>query len=252
MTNTLYLPRRHRRPLLFPPGLLALAWLLWLGCATLPQMQEPQQGVFQLTVDFKPFRDEMKPLPIQGAFVIPASYMSPLELATLRPWKNISFTGNLWSDYFSYQQVAAATLELKDNNYEDSGVRVFFNTPAHYRSLVYTLDKFNTADTLANRVHYWLDIRHQPTTIYAITSKPVERYPWHNYTAPLWNCIVDNNSISASTSDWHGRFQEWIHSLSDFTTYAPLFYPDWRNTTLLLLLLALLSVIRLYRQYRAS
>ena len=26
-----YLPRRHRRKLLFPPGLLAMAGLLWLG-----------------------------------------------------------------------------------------------------------------------------------------------------------------------------------------------------------------------------
>ena len=30
-----YLPRRRRRPLLFPPGLLALAGLLWLGCVQL-------------------------------------------------------------------------------------------------------------------------------------------------------------------------------------------------------------------------
>ena len=30
-----YLPRRHRRQLLFPPGLLALAGLLWLGCVAL-------------------------------------------------------------------------------------------------------------------------------------------------------------------------------------------------------------------------
>ena len=31
----LYLPRRHRRQLLFPPGLLTLAGLLWLGCVAL-------------------------------------------------------------------------------------------------------------------------------------------------------------------------------------------------------------------------
>ena len=35
----LYLPRRHRRQLLFPPGLLTLAGLLWLGCVALGPWQ---------------------------------------------------------------------------------------------------------------------------------------------------------------------------------------------------------------------
>ena len=34
-----YLPRRHGRQLLFPPGLLALAGLLWLGCVALGPWQ---------------------------------------------------------------------------------------------------------------------------------------------------------------------------------------------------------------------
>lgn len=47
-----YLPRRHRRYLLFPPGLLALAGLLWLGCVALGPWQEALKlkSVMQLTM----------------------------------------------------------------------------------------------------------------------------------------------------------------------------------------------------------
>ena len=34
-----YLPRRYRRKLLFPPSLLALAGLLWLGCVAVGTWQ---------------------------------------------------------------------------------------------------------------------------------------------------------------------------------------------------------------------
>ena len=247
MPLPLHLPRRHCQPLLFPPGLLALAWLLWLGCAALPRMRrmEKQQVVMQLAVPSRAlWRNETVPLPLKDALVFSETSMSPLELAAFRPWMNVSFTGNLWSDYFSYQQVSIAALDLKKHSYRDSGVRVFFAAPANYRSFIYTLDKFNTTNPLAKPVHYWLDIRHQSTAIYAITSKPakpMEYYAGHQIVsiniAPLnlSNCLPLDLPNTASPPSWQKVFQ-----------------PDWRNSTLLLLLLAALSAVRLYRQHRTS
>lgn len=243
MTISLHLPRRHRRPLLFPPGLLALAWLLWLGCVALPSMRGmgPRQVIFQLAVESKPFRNEIIPLPLKDALVFPNSFMFPLELASLRPWKNISFNGNLWSDYFSYQQVSASASELKKHNDRDLGMRVGFAAPASYCSLIYTLNNLSTADPIAKRVNYWLDIRHQPTTVYAITSKPaksIEYYAGHrviDIDNALMNCSVLDIPTNASLLSWQD-----------------LFHPDWRCSTLLLLLLAVLSATRLYRQHRTG
>ena len=48
-----YLPRRHCRRLLFPPGLLALAGLLWLGCVYITQnVRLKPFPVLQLTMIF--------------------------------------------------------------------------------------------------------------------------------------------------------------------------------------------------------
>ncbi|SHK86727.1 hypothetical protein [Hymenobacter psychrotolerans] len=74
MLLPLHLPRR-RRPLLFPPGLLALAWLLWLGCVALPQMRgmEKPQVIMQVT---------MRPLHTSEYWqFFPPVYSSELQLA---------------------------------------------------------------------------------------------------------------------------------------------------------------------------
>lgn len=59
-----YLPRRHRRPLLFPPGLLALAELLWLGCVALGRWEPALRlhNVVQLTSQC--FRRLLNPKPV--------------------------------------------------------------------------------------------------------------------------------------------------------------------------------------------
>jgi len=222
MTTALHLPRRHRRPLLFPPGLLALAWLLWLGCVAMPQMrgmQRPRQVVMQLTA-----------LPIHGDIFgfFPPVYSSEQQLEVFRAWQTIAFTGNQWADYFSYKQASnEATYVNSDYTYK-AGMRVEFQPGSTYNSLILIINMLQKEGIRK----WWLDTQHQPTTLYAFT----------NRSEPSEQRFV------CGTRDYVTRLPRPA-TLFNATAF---FYPDWRNTTLLLLLLALLSVIRLYRQHRTS
>jgi hypothetical protein len=221
MTNTLYLPRHYRRPLLFPPGLLALAWLLWLGCVALPQMQamEPPQVVMQVTA-----------LPIHSdAFgFLPPAYSSEQQLEEFRAWQTVSFAGNQWADYFSYKQALNAAAYVNSDYTYKAGLRVKFEPSSTYDSFVFIINMLYEKGI--NK--WWVDFQHSPTTLYMFTSRPEP----------------SDQSFVCGTSDYVIRLPEPEASFK----FAALFHPDWRNTTLLLLLLVLLSTIRLYRQWRTN
>jgi hypothetical protein len=190
MTNMLYLPRRHCRPLLFPPGLLALAWLLWLGCAALPQMRgmQPRQGAMSLFIypanycvgfDFLPCTD--RPMP---PLLSPVCYPSE-RLETFRCWQDVVFTGSLWVDYFSYQQLQLALQRVQNTqNFHLNimiGLRVHFSSKATYSSLVYSLDALKRYEA----GNYWLDIYRRPTTLYVFISNPSDNYMrWAKQPSP--------------------------------------------------------------------
>jgi hypothetical protein len=241
LTNTLHLPRRHRRPLLFPPGLLALAWLLWLGCVALPQMRgmERPEYVMQMTVP-PPVQgiNEMIPLPVKGALFWEEPYMAPLEVAAFRPWQDVHFTGNLWNDYFSLQQAHTTVKQLQADPDHDRGLRIKFEPQATYSTLVQMFDLSNVMDVK----RYWLDIRHSPTTLYMFTTEPplfVED------VESMDGCLLCNDVIPYTPKP---TLQENL--VQFFAPLSHLFQHDWRNSTLLLLLMALLSAVRLGRRWR--
>ncbi|MBD2715367.1 hypothetical protein KBK19_10000 [Microvirga sp. STR05] len=231
MPLPLHLPRRHRRPLLFPPGLLALAWLLWLGCVALPQMRGMgRERVMQLT---------LAPLQIPYYGVLGTNligkepYFSSLELAAFRPWQEVRFTGNLWNDYFAHKQVQSIVKQMQAEPDYDRGLCVQFESHISYASLVRTLDMLNMYDTKNS----WLDIRQSPVTLHAFTSKPI----------PVATSIEAEplDIISCGYIPSEPTKQELL-----IKHFASLFQPDWRNSTLLLLLMALLSAVRLGRRWR--
>ncbi|WBA42293.1 hypothetical protein [Hymenobacter canadensis] len=228
----LHLPRRHRRPLLFPPGLLALVWLLWLGCVALPQMRginKPQGYVTQLTMlgpklpgafdSFSPPRPLWPP------------YFSSLELAAFRPWQNIRFTGNLWQDYFSYQQTRVAANYLGQDTTYRMGMKLVFEQSAAYKSLIFALDQLQRRDIK----RYWLDIYRLPTTLYAFTDLPIAANTTKS-KIPMMGCGYGDDVVTLRQPPMPVDFMEFIT-------------PDWRNSLLLLLLMALLSAVRLGRQF---
>ncbi|UOQ67545.1 hypothetical protein [Hymenobacter volaticus] len=238
MTIPLYLPRRHRRPLLFPPGLLALAWLLWLGCVTLPRMRgmEKPQVVVHLTMPPVHAADS-SPYPIVKLGWV-ALYSSPFEIEKFRPWQTLAFSGNLWADYFTYKQTETNIIKLHNAANQAKGLRIRFASQAPYRALVCTLDLLNQYEI----TKYWVDIWHSPTTLYAFTSVPnkIKSSP-----PELMPC-GGNRYIEPPTIISH-NLPTWITSLVEPNILNESFY--WRNSTILLLLLASTSVIRLYRQH---
>ncbi|WP_277226628.1 hypothetical protein [Hymenobacter sp. YC55] len=171
--------------------------------------------------------------------------LSQQELLKFRPWHIINLTGSYWHDEFAYRLATITANNLNAASNHDAGMSIVLPNHANYSQLVKVLD-------WAENIHlkmYWLDIRHQPITLYAITSKPLPN---------LITIANSDNELPSGPDVFYDKlsatqqFFSWITALFSPTNYLPLFQPDWRNTTLLLLLIAALSVIRLYRQHRTG
>jgi hypothetical protein len=245
MTNTLYLPRRHRRPLLFPPGLLALAWLLWLGCvALLPHIPAKYSSLFA----------SFAPLPLQ-----PGLYTNRLDpalpIAEVRqadpPGMFVSLTP--LDDFFFSRQLDFA---LPTNSYDKpfKGIEYKFHSVPKEEEM----DRAISSLQRRSDVLFWLDTRNTLTKIYVYREPAIRRllecrgavipgfiYADNNF--PSGPDVVYYDNVSAGQ-----KLHDWITSVLSPNMYASLLHPDWRNTTLLLILLALLSAIRLYRQHHTS
>ncbi|SDY32411.1 hypothetical protein [Hymenobacter psychrophilus] len=237
------LPRRYRRPLLLPPGLLALAWLLWLGCVALPQVRGMRvQHVMEIT--FPPLRPNSIILADHAVEGTSLPYSSPAIIAAFRPWQTLAVTGNLFEDYFALRNVQAVFRHLgADPNY-NRGLQVRIGQEASYSSLIQLLDWCNMYDMK----RYWVDIRHEPTTLYTFTSKPDPNYK----EIPDWVCGVSGGYLPPVLhKPFWVQFDDFITAFWKFGWFAPLLSPDWRNSTLLLLLLGAVSAYRLGRNWWA-
>lgn len=238
-----FLPRRHRRKLLFPPGLLALAGLLWLGCIALGAHPEQlkQRRVMQLT---------MVPLNLSRSYyrgyesLWTTILSSPAKIAAFRPWRDIRFIGNLQTDKLEQAHMAGAVLAILSDTLHDGGVRVRFASASRYENLVFALDLMNRASI----TKYWLDIQHGPATLYTITNAyaPSDSLECEG-VGPL-NIIIENTPpIPLRT-----QVYEWIASFWQFTWLKPLAQPEWRPSMYLFAVIALLSSWRMVRNRRNS
>ncbi|MBC6698169.1 hypothetical protein [Hymenobacter sp. BT190] len=215
----LHLVRRHRRPLLFPPGLLALAWLLWLGCVALPQMRgmERPESVMQITA-----------VPVHTSEYwqfIPPVYSAELQLAQFRQWQSTSFSGNSLVDYFGYQQSNLDAERLRADSTYRLGLKISFDSDATYGNLVSAIDLLDRNDITT----WWLDFQPHSTALYAFKNKPKP-----------YQFLCGTSYYSTHLPELYAPFSFPL---------AELLAPDWRNSTLLLLLMALLSAVRLGRRW---
>lgn len=227
----LFLPRRFRRPLLFPPGLLALAGLLWLGCVALPQMRgiiSGQQAVIEITVNPQVNTADLK-------YAHPAFRRWLLNAwEPNSQWNSVSFNGHLFEDYFVLRQAQQQVEYMRNKPLQKDSLRVQFSEHASYRSLVQMLNMAQRPTT----VMYWLDFRMRSTTLYI--------FPRGREHEEKWVC--GPMSTDWFSQPWHSQFWLLIHN----RRHIPYFYPEWRNTWLLLLLLSLLSGWRVARQWRPA
>lgn len=164
-TMHFYLPRRHRRQLLFPPGLLGLAGLLWLGCVVIGQWQEQlkRKVVMQLSMPLlHPPQDSAHEDEEYNVF-------SPDRLTPFSAWHDTYFNGLNKNDSTSATRLTCKAANMQADPLLDQRIRVRFGPRAKYAELVFVLNTM-----LKYRIsRYALDIRHTPTTLYAFTVSPL-------------------------------------------------------------------------------
>ncbi|UOQ67546.1 hypothetical protein [Hymenobacter volaticus] len=153
--STLYLPRRHRRALLLPRGLVALGFLLLIGCSALVGQPELRRySVMQLTMPVvckRPDRNAGNCLP------------SAQEIKRMGFWQTVDFTGSSVTDSSTLHLIRyhlRAMQQLKTS----TGLAVRFHEKARYGSLVDALDEANQA----NMRKYFVDIHSSVTTLYVL------------------------------------------------------------------------------------
>ncbi|WP_152559935.1 hypothetical protein [Hymenobacter sp. IS2118] len=204
-----HLPRRHRRALLFPPGLLALAGLLWLGCVILREQQRiVRWNVVQLTMPSLHAEDDYPngpPNPLKW---------SDAKLNNFRNWREIKFVGSQSSNASAKKQLTQAVARMAANPSIEDGTKVTFGATATYSDLIFVLDLMNQYDVKK----YWLDVVHAPTTFYAITSRPLAKKTLSDVSFPLGPCMVyEYHPLSLAprylSRSYLVRFDNWVTEL---------------------------------------
>lgn len=95
-------------------------------------------------------------------------YKTLAELDTIRPWHDAEFAGRAVDDFIAFERVIQFVKAIQADTSHEGGVRIRFKRHATFGSLVAALD---IMDTL-NLHRYWLDIKHEPLTLYVITNEP--------------------------------------------------------------------------------
>lgn len=221
-------PRRVRRRLVLPPGWVALGFLLLLGCQAL----QPWAGrlkrwnVMQITMP------KLKLIPKEFRLYNDNNYSIPcetvVELHKIRPWHNAEFNGEPLFDFLNAATTESAIRKIIADTNHAGGVRIRFLPGATYANLVKALDIMN----YTNQKKYWLDIHHQPTTLYAITLRQ-ENIKRNVSPAYVGCCTCGPYLLQPSDKTaWRLEFQN-------------LWLKNWRPVTLLLSLICILSFWRL-------
>ncbi len=158
-----HLPRRHRHRLLLPPGLLALAGLLLLGCLALRPWQELARvpGTIQLTV---PIHDPHPALPTIR-FLVP----NPDTLCERRFRHDAVLNGNPIHDQIQYSRIAASIRFITADKKHNGMVCVRLASTAHYENMVALLDLMAR---LNSRKHGF-DFTRKPVAFYVFSSREV-------------------------------------------------------------------------------
>lgn len=178
----MYLPRRHARRLLLPPGWVALGFLLLLGCQLIMRAQRLQakpQRVIRLVIP--KLKEDTAIINLTHT----PAYKSLSELNKLRKWQTIEFTGEPIHDFFKVTEANSAFTKLDFINCPTGGIRLHFQPSTSYATLVGILSVYQEKDqpfywggseqdmeTGLLHVHWnWLDVRHKPLAFYAVTKR---------------------------------------------------------------------------------
>jgi hypothetical protein len=224
----MYIPRRHYRHLLLPPGWVALGLLLLLECQALltheRQMRLP--NVLQLTMPSLQ-QDTSRQGRSSENYDMPYRPVNKLDSA--RPWHDAEFAGAHLSDFVNLATTENFVRAIHADTKRGGGVRIRFHSHATYANLVSALDLMERL----NQGIYWLDIRYTPITLYAITNEPI---PVNSTRQLVFNCGIRYSVIPTPTA-----------VLSFKQILDGFWQQSWRSSTLLLMIISALSFYRLAR-----
>jgi len=219
----MYAPRRFRRLLLLPPGWLALAFFLLLGCLILVphwrQLRLP--NVLQVTMP------RLKPTPADWRLYNSGMpYKSAANLSKLRPWHTVDFMGQPLHDFVAAASVEAAIASINADSSHAGGVRVRLLAGASYASMVKVLDIME----YTNQRKYWLALHQRPATLYAITDKKLPL----TLQEPILYCDCCGPTCNPAPVE-----PAWLAELKSLGR------PAWQPLVLMLALLGMISLLRL-------
>lgn len=233
-----YLPRHHRRPLLFPPGLLALAGLLWLGCVAL-QRWEPalrQYRFLQLTLPMLPLPTN-EPLPSDR---FDLTFVD--KFRTTSHWLSYFLTGKLED---RLRVTTAIHVMMADSSHRGR-VSISLGPATHYEDLIFILDLMHNEKVQK----YWLDIAHKPVTLYALTDiRKRDNHKKNGFTYDTVNSRAD--PPIPSISFWV-HFDNWVTNFWHLAWLRPLLQPEWRTSVWLLAAIVALGGWRIVGPWRAT
>jgi len=177
----MYVPRRHTRRLLLPPGWVALGFLLLLGCqALLARRQQLSPRIIELGMPFLDKR-EVETYPLASLSALEKLRLhSPL--AALKPtmhWQHIKFTGNRQNDSLSRVDLTKIVPPIRADIGGAQGVQVRFSEGATYDTMI---DVLSLVQQVSPR-YYWFGKNRSVTTFYIVSDWAF--IPDEHYTRPL-------------------------------------------------------------------
>jgi hypothetical protein len=231
----MYMPRRHYRRLLLPPGWVALGFLLLLGCQVLLAHRR------QMRVDYimelpMPIPEEMAAKLSYSPYIKP--FAKPLaDIKSTTRWSTVSFNGRKLNDFVNGAMAATAIRDIYARATHAAGVKVCFQEGATYGNLMTMLDLMYRLD----RHRYWLDIEHSPTAFYVVNKQAIkakkEAAPTPGY---MLLCV----------SPLPGKYEPPIPVPTQWQVAQRAFTNLWQRAWLPTTLIAVISALSLYRLRR--
>jgi len=153
--------------------------LLWIFCASLfPEFEIQSSSGIQWPIHegglctggiLELHTPPLKPALATAQFMQGLPYLSLNEADKARRWQAVSFTGNGISDFVSLDNTLQCLQCLDGGSGQEAGIRIRFGPQVSYACFMEVLSMLWA---WGDHTYYWLDVRHNPTTIYVILRPP--------------------------------------------------------------------------------
>jgi hypothetical protein len=232
-----HLPRRHRRKLLFPTGLLALAGLLWLGCFQLDALQEKltRRTIVDLNMPPKPASDTIyRAAYHNGMRTIPFLYS---QLYELYRWQDIQLNGDAANDSVSVLTISKSIKTMRADTIPNCGIRVNLTPNVRYKTFIRLIDLMQ----LNSQKKYLFNMYHSPFALYVLVDDYTDIHTPQVPPAPIFLCGTNSSVISIPLPPT--EVDRWELLLR--TT-------EWRWPLWLLVVMTILASWRIIRAWRTA